>query len=101
MERAAGRIWWTSLLRTVPLHPVQVCVLPLPAIRRPEPTLPTHTHQPSNCHQQGTAGNHPRDQQPTPQVRSIPLLGVLGHLVGDSWVVGGWLAGVVWSRVWL
>src|SRR6218665_1956670 len=78
-ERAADRIWWPSLLGTLPLHPVQACALPLPAIRRPEPTLPTHTHQPSNCDQQGTAGNHPRDQQPTPQVRSIPVLGCGGR----------------------
>src|SRR6218665_1123420 len=101
IERAADRIWWTSRVGTLPLRPVQVCALPLPAIRRPEPTLPTRTHQPSNCDQQGTAGNHPRDQQPTPQVCSIPVLVVLGHFVGDSWVIGGWLAGVVWSRVWL
>src|SRR6218665_2482575 len=59
-----GRSYLTG---RVPLPPLQVCALPLPTVRRPEPTLPTHTHQPSNRDQQGTTGNHPRNQQPTPK----------------------------------
>jgi len=43
VERAADRIWWTALPRTVPLHPLQVCVLHLPAIWRPDPILPLPT----------------------------------------------------------
>src|SRR6218665_364062 len=37
------------------------------APQRSDPTLPTHTHRLPNHNRQGTAGDHHRDQQPTPK----------------------------------